>query len=289
MEEILKITDLRKEYPEFVLEDLSLSIPRGMIMGLIGPNGAGKTTTINLLMNFIRADSGQILAFGLDSVQSSREIKDRIGFVGEEQYFYLQRSASWTGRFVAHFYSKWNQEHFDELLDRFELPRKKSIRKFSRGMKVKLSLALALSHSPEMIILDEPTSGLDPVIRQEVLDILQEKAQNEDVTILISSHITDDLERIADLITYIINGRVELIASKDDLLSNWKKIHFTQEALRPEMGVDLYSVEEHMFGSTGIIKNFESVRDRLAGGISSGDIKVENVGLDDILIELAKG
>ena len=289
MENILKITGLRKEYEEFVLEDLSLSLPKGMILGLIGPNGAGKTTTIDLIMNFTKADAGQVSVFGLNNKEHEKEIKNRIGFVGEEQYFYQHRSASWTGRFVSHFYSHWNNEYYQELLERFDLPKKKSIKKFSKGMKVKLSLALALSHAPELIILDEPTSGLDPVVRREVLDLLQEKTQKEEVSVLISSHITNDLERIADLVTYIIDGRIEMTASKDELLSNWKRIHFTPDALAPDMHAELIKVEEHMFGRTGIIKNYEAVSDRLAEGITCGDIKIENVGLDDILIELVGG
>ena len=162
------------------------------------------------------------------------------------------------------------------------------IRKFSKGMKVKLSLAIALSHNPDLIMLDEPTAGLDPVIRRDVLDFLQTTTQDGSKTVLISSHITDDIARIADCITYMINGRIAKFASKDDLQANWKRIHFTKDSLDQKVIDSFKSVEDHMFGCTGITDDYLKIKETLSQGLTSGDIKVESLGLDDILISLVK-
>lgn len=257
-------------------------------MGIIGPNGAGKTTTIKLIMNLIHRNSGSIKVFGYDPMEEEKRVKERIGYVGETQYFYEHRSARWTGRFVSHFYPSWDQNLFNRLLEEFKLPPRKRIKTFSKGMKVKLSLALAFAHKPDLVILDEPTAGLDPIIRREVVDFLRQSAQENDVTVLISSHITDDIVRVADLILYIINGKTVLSTSKDELLSGWKKIHFTPGALDDRIASGLVNLEHHTFGSAGVTKNYEAISHSLSEGIERGDIKIENVGLDDILIILSK-
>jgi ABC-2 type transport system ATP-binding protein len=258
-------------------------------MGLIGPNGAGKTTTIKLIMNLIKSDGGQIEIFGMDNIQHEKLIKNKIGYVGEEQYFYEHKNAKWTGEFVSHFYDEWDEAKFWNLLEKFELPPKKKISKFSKGMKVKLSLAIALSHNPELIMLDEPTSGLDPIVRRDVIDFLRTTTEEGEKTVILSSHIIDDIARIADFITYMIGGRIAMTKSKDELTSDWKKIHFTPDALDKSIIDTLERVETHMFGSTGLTKNYSAIQGALASGLASGDIKVENVGLDDILITLVKG
>jgi ABC-2 type transport system ATP-binding protein len=288
MENILEIKSLRKEYEEFILDNIDLSLPKGYIMGIIGPNGAGKTTTIKLIMNFIQRNGGSVEIFGLDNTRHEKEIKNRIGYVGEEQYFYEYRNAVWTGRFVSHFYDRWDQKKYLSFLEKFEIPPKQRIKKYSKGMKVKLSMAIALSHAPEFIILDEPTSGLDPVVRHEILDHLMEISRQKETTVLISSHITDDLERIADLISYMIQGRIVLNAPKVELLANWKKIHFTGKALDGEILKSLHKLEKHMFGASGITKNYQELKSVLAPGIEREEIKVENIGLDDILISLVE-
>ncbi len=289
MESVLRLHQLKKTYPEFTLDQIDLEVPEGYVTGLIGPNGAGKTTTIKLIMNLIRADSGWVEVLGLRHDRHEVEIKDRVGYVGEEQFFYEQRSAAWTGSFVSHFFSAWEPETYAAYLERFELPPRKRIKKYSKGMKVKLSLAIALSHSPELIILDEPTSGLDPVVRREVIDLLQRTASEEGKTVLISSHITDDIERIADTIVYMVQGRIALHASKDELQSDWKTIHFKQNSIPDSVLESLENVETQIFGSTGVTRNFTAIESDLAAGISSGDIRVEGVGLDDILIALVNG
>jgi len=288
MKSVVKLKDLRKEYKEFILDNVTLDIPEGFITGLIGPNGAGKTTTIKLIMNLIQSDGGRIEVLNLTHDKYEKEIKDRIGYVGEEQFFYEHRSANWTGKFVSHFYSKWDKGRFQELLDEFQLPPKKRIKTYSKGMRVKLALAIALSHDPELIILDEPTSGLDPVIRREVLDLLQRVTMDEKRSVLISSHITDDISRVADYIAYMINGRFVLFSAKDELLADWKILHFKKDALDQEIAANLENVESQMFGSTGVTRRYREIKADLAEGVASGDIKVENVGLDDVLIAMVK-
>lgn len=286
MKPAVKLKNLRKEYPEFILDNVTLDIPEGYITGLIGPNGAGKTTAIKLIMNLIPSDGGEVEVLGLTHARHEIEIKDRIGYVGEEQFFYEHRSASWTGKFVSHFFSKWDRGRYLQLLDEFKLPPKKRIKTYSKGMRVKLSLAIALSHNPELIILDEPTSGLDPVIRREVLDLLQKETLEEKRSVIISSHITDDISRIADYIAYMINGRFALFSTKDELQADWKTIHFKKDALDQSIVASLENLETQMFGSSGVTRRYREIEAALDEGLASGDVKVENVGLDDILIAM---
>jgi len=289
MENVLEVRNLTKSYSEFTLADVTFSLPKGCIKGVIGPNGAGKTTAIKIIMNQIRANSGEVEVFGLNYRKDEKAIKNRIGYVGEEQYFYLNKSVGWTGRFVAQYYERWDENRFDNLLMQFRISRSKKTRELSKGMKVKLAFALALAHDPDLLILDEPTSGLDPVIRRELLDLLKDICQEQGKSVLISSHITDDLVRIADYVTFMHEGRIILESEKDDLLSNWKRIHFRRSVLPPEVVATLSHVEDHMFGSSGITKDFRALKDNLAEAIAREDVKVENVNLDDILITFVKG
>jgi ABC-2 type transport system ATP-binding protein len=289
MENIATLTELRKEYKEFILNDISLNIPRGYIMGIIGPNGAGKSTTIKIMMNLVRPDRGEVLLFGLTHDKDEKEIKNRIGYVGEEQYFYENKTVAWTARFVSQYYKEWDENLFGNYLNEFKISRTKKIKELSKGMRVKLALAIALSHNPELVILDEPTAGLDPVVRRDLLEILRGITDDEKRSVIISSHITDDIARIADYITYMIDGRIILSAEKDELLSNWKKIHFKNDTLDKDLMSYLSNVQKQMFGSSGITNDYLSIKDQLAQGVAAGDIKVENVDLDDILISFVKG
>ena len=196
-ENILEIKNLRKRYKGFALDGISLDLPQGYILGLIGPNGAGKTTTIKILMNMVKRTDGEVRVFGLDPQRNAKKIKNKVGYLGEEQYFYGNKTVAWTGNFVSAFYDDWDTNVFQSLLTGFEISRTKKTRELSKGMKVRFSLALALSHNPDLLILDEPTAGLDPVIRREVLELLRKKSKNDGKSVIISSHITDDM--ITDL------------------------------------------------------------------------------------------
>ncbi|SDY96586.1 ABC-2 type transport system ATP-binding protein [Proteiniborus ethanoligenes] len=288
MENILEISNLRKEYEEFTLKDVSLTLPRGYIMGLVGPNGAGKSTTIKAIMNLINYDSGKIKIFGRDYENHEEEIKNRIGYVGEEQFFYEDMSVKWMEKFISQHYIQWDRDEFYNLLERFNVSSTKKVQELSKGMRVKLSLALALAHNPELLILDEPTSGLDPVIRSEILKILLEVIQDENKSVLFSTHITEDIEKIADYVTYIIDGEIILSAPKDDILGKWKSIHIKTGYEIPELNSKLIGIEKNFFGISGLTDQYESMKSMLKPYLEKDIVRVENTSIDQILISFVK-
>jgi len=288
-ENILELQSVQKRYRGFALDGISLSLPQGYILGLIGPNGAGKTTTIKILMNMVKRDGGNVQVFGLDPKKNAKQIKNKVGFLGEEQQFYGNKTVAWTGKFVSTFYDNWDTNTFQSLLSSFQISRTKKTSELSKGMKVRFSLALALSHHPELLILDEPTAGLDPVIRRNVLELLRKKSKNEGKSVIISSHITDDIMRTADLVAFLIEGKIVLTSEKDELLSNWKRIHYKKGALDIDIIKSLTRRKDHAFGSSGVTDRYLEIKDSLAQGITEGVVKIESVNLDDILISLVKG
>ncbi|WP_274365564.1 ABC transporter ATP-binding protein [Paenibacillus thermotolerans] len=213
----IELHKVSKRFRGFTLEPLSLRINQGYITGLIGQNGAGKSTTLRILLQLLRPDTGNIRIFGLDPATHGVEIKERIGFVLDENHFYEHLSAEEMKRIIAPFYSSWNEKSFRQYADRFELPLRRKIKQYSKGMKMKLSLAIALSHETELLIMDEPTSGLDPVVRREVIDLLQEYIQNERRTVIFSTHITTDLESVADYIAFLHKGRLVFHETVEDI------------------------------------------------------------------------
>lgn len=289
MHNVIEARELSRDFGDFALDAVSLDLPRGTILGLIGPNGSGKTTTIRMLMNMLSPDSGSIRIFGMDFGGSEVEIKNRIGYVGEEQYYYSNKRISWTARFVSRFYDRWDGIAFNGLMREFGLDPKAKTGKLSKGMKVRLSFAIAFSHHPELMILDEPTAGLDPVIRREMLDRLLAFRDESGGSVLISSHITDDIVRIADHVAFILDGRIVLHAEKDEILSDWKRIHYREGALDARTAAGLSRLERRPFGSTGITGRYRDLEPALSGGIASGDVRVENVSLDDVLIAFVEG
>lgn len=218
---ILEVDNLCKEYGEFRLDNISFSVPRGSIMGLIGENGAGKTTTINLILNEIKKDSGNIKIMDKDNLQYEIAVKDKIGVVFDECLFPDYFTASDIQKVMMNIYSAWDQRIFEEYIKRFDLPENKMIKNFSKGMKMKLMIAVAFSHNAEFLILDEATSGLDPVVRDQILDILIEFIQNKNCGVLFSSHIISDLEKAADYITFIHRGKIIFSKRKDMLLEEY--------------------------------------------------------------------
>ncbi len=289
MNHIVEIDNLRKVYKGFVLDNISLNIPKGSIMGFIGPNGAGKTTTIKILMDMVQPQSGCVRIFGMDHRKNIKHIRNRVGYVGEEQYFYGDKTVAWTGKFVSGFFDNWNTNTFQKLLTDFAISRTKKTRELSKGMKVKLSLAIALSHHPELMILDEPTAGLDPVIRREVLELLRTFPGDGKKSVIISSHITDDITRIADYVAFLVEGEIALTETKDELLSKWKRIHYKDGALEDRVINTLTSRKSHMFGNSGVTNDYPALKEALAEAAAREEVKVENVDLDDVLIALVKG
>lgn len=218
-ENAVEIRDLTVRYDGFTLDHISFDVAKGSIMGFIGQNGAGKTTTIKALLNIVRRDAGSIKLLGLDNMKDEAAVKEQIAAVFDELPFHDQLTAKQINLILKEVYREWDSAVFRGYLDRFALPERKKIGEFSKGMKMKLQIAAALSHNAKLLIMDEATTGLDPVVRNECLDIFQEFLCDEEHSILISSHITTDLEKIADSVAFIHRGRLLLCGYKDDVLS----------------------------------------------------------------------
>ena len=229
MTNVLEINNLSKHYDSFSLKNINMVIPKGSIMGLVGENGAGKTTTIKSILNIINKDSGDIKILGLDSINDELEVKEKIGVVLDESYFHDNLNSKDINKIMKNIYKNWDENLFFSYLDKLNLPKEKIVKEYSKGMKMKLSIAAALSHNPEFLILDEPTSGLDPVSRNELLDIFLEFIQDENKSILFSTHITSDLDRVADYITFINKGEIVFSLDKFDVLDKHIKIKCSLE------------------------------------------------------------
>lgn len=220
MENILEVKNLCKKYDGFELKNINIKIPQGMIMGLIGENGAGKSTTIKAILNVINRDSGEIKIFGLDNNENEKKIKEDIGVVLDDSFLSEYLNPIDINKIMKNIYKNWDEKMYFKYIEDFKLPINKISKEYSSGMKMKLKIAVALSHHPKLLILDEPTSGLDPIARNEILDIFQDFIQDEKHAILVSSHITSDLEHIADYITFINNGAIVFTKTRDELLEN---------------------------------------------------------------------
>lgn len=228
-EYILKIENLNKKYDTFSLKNINLKLEPGSIMGFIGANGAGKSTTIKSILNIIQYDSGKIFINNMESKKHSIEINQDIGYFGDEINLYSDSCARHVYKFIKKFYRNWDDDIFNNLINTFNLNINKKIKEFSKGMKVQFMLSLALSHHAKLFILDEPTSGLDPIIRGQILDTLYNTVKAENASVLFSSHITEDIQKIADKITYIDSGKILLSDSKDNILNMYKKIRFKKD------------------------------------------------------------
>lgn len=279
MEKILQLENVSKSFKGFSLKNISFSLERGYIMGFIGPNGAGKSTTIKLMMNLLKKDHGVIKIFGLDHVQHEIPIKERIGFVYDSNHFYEELTVQEMKNMVRPFYKNWAEGLFQQYVKEFNLPLKKQIKHLSKGMKMKFSLAIALSHHAELLIMDEPTSGLDPLIRHELLEILQGLMEDENKSVFFSTHITSDLDKIADYITFIDNGEIVLSKTKDELLEVYCIVKGNKEQLHKiDRGV-FVGINENHYG-------FEALSNRKMDVLKSfGDsVLIEKPTLEDIMI-----
>ena len=223
MENILELQQICKSFPKsnFILDKLSFSLPYGAILGFVGENGAGKTTTIGCILNTVRKDSGMVKLFGKEMRDIDTDIREKIGVVYDGDNFPGFWTAKQLSQVMEGIYTQWDNALFQKYLEDFHLPVKQKIKNYSRGMTMKLAIAVALSHHPQLLILDEATSGLDPIMRDEMLDVFLEFVQEESHSILLSSHITSDLEKVADYITFIHNGKLILTASKNDLVYHY--------------------------------------------------------------------
>jgi ABC-2 type transport system ATP-binding protein len=275
----LDIRNINKKYEHFHLKNVSFQMEKGYIMGFIGANGAGKTTTIKSIINLIRLDSGQIHILGKNMVEHEVELKQEIGSAFGDINFYTRSKIKTLTNVIKRFYSNWDDETYYTYLKKFNLNEDKKIAELSTGMKVKYNLALALSHGAKLLILDEPTSGLDPVARDNLLDIFRELVQDGEISILFSTHITSDLEKCADYITYIHNGQIINSAEKEQFIDTYRLLNGKKEQL-DLVKKQLIAYKTNSFGFTGLIhtKDFDP----------SSDIKASIPNLEEIMIYCSK-
>ncbi|MBP5581696.1 MAG: ABC transporter ATP-binding protein [Ruminococcus sp.] len=277
-ENAIEIKDLTKKYDGFTLDKVSFNVPKGSIMGFIGQNGAGKTTTINAILNIVKKDEGDIKLLGLDHEKDEYDAKKQIAAVFDELPFDDRLNAVTIDKVLREVFDEWNSETFFNYLDRFSLPRKKKFGKFSKGMKMKLQIASALSHNAKLLIMDEATTGLDPVVRNEILDIFLEYLQSEDHSILMSSHITSDLDKVADSVTFIDKGKVLISGYKDDILYSHGILKCTKDDYKDIAPEDIVSARLNDFGAEVMISDKAECSRKYSGAV------IDPATLEDIML-----
>ena len=276
----IEIKGLEKRYDGFQLGSFDLTLPSGCIMGLVGENGAGKSTTIKLIMNAIGRDAGEISVLGVDNRSAGfRDVKEDIGVVLDEAYFPEIMSARNVGKVMALTYKNWDAAAFEGYLKKFSLAPDKIFKDYSRGMRMKLAIAAALSHGAKLLILDEATSGLDPMARDELLDIFNDFTRDENCSILLSSHIVSDLEKICDYIAFLHRGRLVLCEEKDRLLEEYALVRLPEERLSELSEESIISRRASGYATEALV---------LRGGIPAA-IPTEHTSLEDIILFMAKG
>ena len=279
MDNILEIKNVSKKYKDFALNNINISLPYGYIMGFVGPNGSGKTTTIKLIMNLVNKDSGEINIFGKDNIENEIDIKKDIGFVYDDNVYFENMSIIKNAKIIAPFYENWDWDLFNTLLKRFELNPKQQLKKLSKGMKTKFNLCMALCHNARLIIMDEPTSGLDPLIRRELLDILQEYIQKGDRSILFSTHITSDLEMTADYITFINRGKIIISDEYIKVSERYKLIKGNKNIIENEnFSKKLIGIKTNKYGFEALIEAPNEL-----DIIESSDLVIEKPRIEDIM------
>lgn len=283
MDYILNIENLSKKYEGFTLQEVNFAIPKGVIMGLVGENGAGKTTIIKLILNLIKKDAGKIQVFGLDYLQEELEIKERIGVVLDESGFYGDLRGKDIDLIMSNIYKNWSHSDFSYFMEKFELPFNKPIKDLSKGMKIKLSIAIAMSHKPDLLILDEPTSGLDPIVRNEILDIFLEFIQDEEKSILFSTHITSDLDKIADYITFVHRGKIVFSKDREELLDNYGVVKCRQEDLVKLDKEIVVGSQQNRYSHEVLIK------DKQLAQVKYKDMIIDPVNIEEIMLFYIRG
>lgn len=281
MEDIANVIELKgvsKDYGDFKLDDVSFSVPEGSVCGFIGQNGAGKTTTIQIILDAINRDSGEVYVFGKSMDKDSALLRENIGVVFDEMGFHDFLTARQINTIMKNVYKNWNEEKYFEYLKLFSLPTKKACGSFSRGMRMKLQIATALSHNAKLLIMDEPTSGLDPIVRNEMLQIFREYVVEEDHTILLSSHITGDLEKLADEVVFIDGGKIVLKGNKDEILEKHGILRCKKDELKNISESLLVSAETSSLGAEVL------VNDRKAAEKLYPEMIIEPAELEQIMI-----
>ncbi len=285
MENILELQQICKSFPKsnFILDKLSFSLPYGAILGFVGENGAGKTTTIGCILNTVRKDSGMVKLFGKEMRDIDTDIREKIGVVYDGDNFPGFWTAKQLSQVMEGIYTQWDNALFQKYLEDFHLPVKQKIKNYSRGMTMKLAIAVALSHHPQLLILDEATSGLDPIMRDEMLDVFLEFVQEESHSILLSSHITSDLEKVADYITFIHNGKLIMTASKNDLVYNYAVMRCKESQFLALDPGDIIAYRKRDFQIDVLVDNGKEAQRKYK------DAVVDHVSVDEIMLLLVKG
>ena len=278
MDNILEVSGLNKSYGNFALRDISFCLPEGCITGFVGINGAGKTTTLRSILGLTNKVSGNIRFFGMNMDGNENKVKDRIGIVLDEGCFYDELTLSEMKNVIAPAYRNWCEQDFTDYLERFSLNPKQKIHTLSKGMRMKYALALALSHKAELLIMDEPTSGLDPLVRSQLLNILKDYMDNGGKGVFFSTHITSDLEKIADMLIMIDRGQIVFQEEKDHLLDSYRIIKGSTEKLDMDTRSYFLNIEESAFGFTGITKQASDVTEHMQ------DVLTERSTIEDIML-----
>ena len=268
----LEIRNLTKSYPDFTLDNLNLTLPGGCILGLIGENGAGKSTTIKLILDMIRKDSGTVTILGRDIADHAERIKEDIGVVLDEAGIPECLTVTQVGKVMKHTFRNWDEAEYSRLIRKLGLPDKKPFKDFSRGMKMKLAIAVAMSHNSKLLILDEATSGLDPVVRDEVVEMFSDFTRDENHSVLISSHIVSDLEKLCDYVAFLHKGKLMLCEEKDRLLEEYGLLHCTSEELRQLPAEAVRYVKENPYGAEAMVR-----RSAVPDGMSVSPISIEEL------------
>lgn len=277
-ENAIEIKNLTKKYDGFTLDNVSFNVPKGSIMGFIGQNGAGKTTTINSLLNILKWDSGEIKLLGKEMPEHEYEVKEHIAAIFDVLPFNDDLSAKQLTKIMGGIWKEWDNECFMNYLDRFQLPFKKKFGQFSKGMKMKLQIAAGLSHNAKLLIMDEATTGLDPVVRNEILDIFLEYLQDEDNSILMSSHITSDLEKVADMVTFIDKGKILITGIKDEILDSHGVVKCSKKDFKDFDREDYISARVTDFGAEVMVSDRDKASKKFSGAV------IDKTTLEEIML-----
>lgn len=280
--EAIEIRNYKKSYKGFTLDIDKLDIKSGFITGFIGSNGSGKTTTIKSIMGMIKGDEGEISILGRDNLKNE-DVKENIGYVGDISGFLQENKLKNIKKGISRFYKNWDEKEYRKCIDKFRLDENKKFGELSKGMQKQFQLVLAFSHHPKILIMDEPTANLDPIVRNEILDIINEQMLNEEMTVFYSSHITTDIEKCADYLVFINDGKVFLQGEKDEILENHVLVKFKKELYDEDIKKEFINLKENRFGYEGLMNDREKAEE-----LFGNEAVYEKCSLDDILVNYIK-